>query len=124
MLHLPPGRQEVSWAGSWAPTGPEDIHRQMSVSRLLADAEAPADLRDFLAAFDLMEGVHDLFSAAAFAGHLSVSLAGLAGLSRTSQIARFSPFRCTDFRVWVTCSCVSFDQESRLSTHLDLVVCD
>jgi hypothetical protein len=40
-----------------------------TVERLIADTEAPTDLGDFLAAFDLVEGVDDLFVAAAFAGH-------------------------------------------------------
>jgi hypothetical protein len=40
-----------------------------AVERLLADAEAATDFGDFLAALDLVQGVDDLFVAAAFAGH-------------------------------------------------------
>ena len=40
-----------------------------AVERLLADAEPATDLGDFLAALDLVQGVDDLFVAAAFAGH-------------------------------------------------------
>jgi hypothetical protein len=57
------------------------------------------DLGDFLAAFDLVQGVDDLFVAAAFARHSVARLAGRAGLFRTPQIVRVLPFRCTDF--WV-----------------------
>ena len=68
------------------------------VERLLANAEPAADLGDFLAPFDLVERVNDFLVAAAFSGHrlrLVSSLAGLAGPLRKSQIASFSPFRCT-----------------------------
>jgi hypothetical protein len=40
-----------------------------AIQRLLADAEGPANLGDFLAALDLVQGVDDLFVAEAFSGH-------------------------------------------------------
>jgi len=67
-----------------------------AVERLLADAAPAADRGDFLAAFDLVQGVADLFVAAALRGIVCVSLAGVASLLRKSQLLRFSPFRRTN----------------------------
>jgi hypothetical protein len=46
-----------------------------------------------------VQGVDDLLVAASLPWHLASPLAGAAGLRRKPQILRFSPFRCTDFRV-------------------------
>src|SRR6187549_2308133 len=67
------------------------------VERLLAHAQPPAHLGDFLATLDLVQGVDDLLVAASFAWHLCAPLAGLAGPLRKSQIASFSRFRCRGF---------------------------
>jgi hypothetical protein len=73
-----------------------------AVKRLLADAEPATDLRDLLAAFDLVQGVDDFSLLRPLRGIVCVSLAGVAALCRKSQILRFQLSAVPTFGVWVT----------------------
>ena len=73
------------------------------IERLPAHPQPPTDFGDFLAAFDLVQGVDDLFVTASLRGIGASPLAGLAGPPRRPQIVSDSRFPCGGF--WVLGHC-------------------
>jgi hypothetical protein len=87
-----------------------------AVEGLLADAEPATDLGHFLAAFDLVQGVNDLF--VSLRGIVCVFPAGVAGLPRKSQIARFHLSAVPILGFWVTIT-VKVTNSTRASSNSD-----